>query len=70
MCRPCIRSGVSKYLVQWDKDNTFGRSQTGGEVSHADAAQWSEVVADTQHQVQLCMQRLRQTNYEEWHNNN
>lgn len=55
MSLPCIRSGVSKYLVQWDKENTFGRSQTGGEVSHADAAQWSEVVADTQYQVQLFM---------------
>lgn len=48
---PCIRSGVSKYLVQWDKETNFGRSQAGGEVSHADAAQWSEVVADTQYQV-------------------
>lgn len=45
------RSGVTKYLVQWDKENSFGRSQAGGEISHAAAAEWSAVVVDTQYQV-------------------
>lgn len=45
------RSGVSKYLVQWDKERSFGRSQAGGVVSHADAAEWSAVVTDTHYQV-------------------
>lgn len=45
------RSGVSKYLVQWDKDKSFGGSRAGGEVSHEDAAGWSAVVIDTQYQV-------------------
>lgn len=46
-----IRSGVSKYLVQWEKEESFGRSQAGGDVSHADAAGWSAVVVDTHYQV-------------------
>lgn len=51
----CIaRSGVSKYLVQWDKEDNFERSQAGGDVSHADAAEWSSVVVDTQYQVGAC----------------
>lgn len=46
-----LRSGVSKYLVQWEKEESFDRSKVGGDVSHADAAEWSAVVVDTQYQV-------------------
>lgn len=45
------RSGVGKYVVQWDKERNFGRSQAGGAVSHADAAGWTAVVTDTHYQV-------------------
>lgn len=44
---------VTKYLVQWDKDDGFGRSYAGGDVSHADAARWSVVVEDTRYQAWL-----------------
>lgn len=47
----CIRWDISKYLVQWDKEENFGRSQVGVGVTHANAAEWSEVVVDTQYQV-------------------
>lgn len=46
-----LRFGISKYLVQWDKDASFRRSQVGGVLSHADAAAWSEVVVTMQYQV-------------------
>lgn len=45
------RSEISKYLVQWDKEETFGRSYAGGDVSHSDASEWSSVVTGTHHQV-------------------
>lgn len=46
-----VRSAITKYLVEWDKEEDFGRSQVGGDVSHADAAEWSEVVEGTEYQV-------------------
>lgn len=42
---------MSKYLVQWDKEENFDRSYAGGDVSHSDASGWSSVVTDTQYQV-------------------
>lgn len=45
------RSGVSKYLVQWDKEENFGRSHAGADISHADATEWSSVVRVTKYQV-------------------
>lgn len=49
------RASVTKYLVQWDKEDDFRRSYIGGETSHADAARWSAVVNDTKYQASMVL---------------
>lgn len=58
----CIRSAITKYLVQWDKEENFGRSQVGVGVTHANAAEWSEVVVDTKYQVRRLWPMRSRTN--------
>ncbi len=42
---------VVKYLVQWDSDAGFVKSEVGSGVSHAEAAAYSEVVVGLKHQI-------------------